>query len=378
VSGAEALSAERVVAFLLAEDLLEEADFLTGDVRLEEAAGRNHCFRVVSTGERSYFFKQAQPGEAGGARGIRNEAEFYGRVEADDRLASLRPFLPRLHRYEPGRGFLVLELRPAYQTIYEAGEADPDLGLPPISQFLAVALAACHLVQVAGGNGDSPLSALPRLPPWALDIPRPPPEILQDLSPGQVQILKLLQERPRIAAQLDGLRSAWAAGALVHGDLKWANLLVEVESPGGRPIGLKLIDWELARLGDPAWDIGSVFQSYLSHSVLALPLPEDATPEIAAQAFAACLPAVHRHIGIFWTAYIQAVRLSPGGAQSLLDRSTGYCAARLLQSAFEWTQYESRMPRSAAAILQLSLNIFANPRAAQGGVLGLPSGGGPG
>ncbi|MGH7753091.1 MAG: hypothetical protein ACREN5_09760, partial [Gemmatimonadales bacterium] len=161
---AEALSPEGVVAFLLAERLLEESEFIAGDIRVEEASGRNRCFRATSTGERSYFLKQAQPGEAGGARGIRNEAEFYSQVGADARLAALRPFLPRLHRYDPARGLLVLQLRPAHRTVYDAGESDPELGLPSIGGFLAAALAACHSVPVSSGNGASCLAGLPQRP----------------------------------------------------------------------------------------------------------------------------------------------------------------------------------------------------------------------
>lgn len=45
-----------------------------------------------------------------------------------------------------------------------------------------------------------------------------------------------------------------AAPALVHGDFRNGNLMVDLEAEGGRLVGV--LDWELAYLGDPMADLG--------------------------------------------------------------------------------------------------------------------------
>ncbi|HEY5981433.1 MAG TPA: phosphotransferase [Microlunatus sp.] len=48
------------------------------------------------------------------------------------------------------------------------------------------------------------------------------------------------------------------AGCLVNHDLKWDNVVLT--GPTRRPV---LLDWELAGLGDPAWDLGSLLAEHL-------------------------------------------------------------------------------------------------------------------
>ena len=46
-------------------------------------------------------------------------------------------------------------------------------------------------------------------------------------------------------------------GALVHGDVKWDNVVLD-------PHGMQLFDWELSGAGDPAWDLGSAVADTIS------------------------------------------------------------------------------------------------------------------
>jgi Ser/Thr protein kinase RdoA (MazF antagonist) len=51
--------------------------------------------------------------------------------------------------------------------------------------------------------------------------------------------------------------AAWHPECLVHGDLKWDNCLVEADR-------VRVIDWELSGLGDPAWDVSCVIAEQLA------------------------------------------------------------------------------------------------------------------
>ncbi len=62
---------------------------------------------------------------------------------------------------------------------------------------------------------------------------------------------------PLLSGLLEAAAAAWRPECLVHGDLKWDNCLVEADR-------VRVIDWELSGLGDPAWDVSCVIAEQLA------------------------------------------------------------------------------------------------------------------
>ena len=151
--------------------------------------------------------------------------------------------------------------------------------------------------------------------------------------------------------------------------MKWTNVLVRIDATGA-PVRVVLFDWELARLGDPAWDIGSVFHSYLTHAVLSADVPDDASPGAAAEAIGRAFPAFHSELRTFWETYVESAPASEQGRRRLLSQAIQCCVARLVQSAYEWSQEETAIPGRAAAILQLGINMLYRAEDAGRVVLG--------
>lgn len=70
----------------------------------------------------------------------------------------------------------------------------------------------------------------------------------------------LRRVQPRISGQVRDLRERWQPSAVVHGDLAAQNILVATP-PLGPP--MVVTDWELAGVGDPARDLGTLMGSVL-------------------------------------------------------------------------------------------------------------------
>ena len=86
---------------------------------------------------------------------------------------------------------------------------------------------------------------------------------------------------PEFHAALDELRGEWRQDALIHGDMKWDNCVMpRHDDPARAAEGLKIVDWELADIGDGCWDVGAVFQAYLAHWILTMRIPaEQVSPD---------------------------------------------------------------------------------------------------
>jgi aminoglycoside phosphotransferase (APT) family kinase protein len=83
-----------------------------------------------------------------------------------------------------------------------------------------------------------------------------PPEAAT-LSPVVRATLAALDARPLITDAVARLRRP-VGGCLVNHDLKWDNVVLT--GPTRQPV---LLDWELAGLGDPAWDLGCLLGEHL-------------------------------------------------------------------------------------------------------------------
>jgi hypothetical protein len=211
--------------------------------------------------------------------------------------------------------------------------------------------------------------------PWVLGISRPEVPYLWTASEANLSLLRIIQEFPGIQDGLDDLQRSWRQECLIHGDLKAENIVLET---AGRKGGLRMIDWELARLGDPAWDVGSVWSDVLRLWLLSIPMTPDATVEQTLALAPFPLKRMAPFAGAFWRAYVRERALNGGDADVFLGRSMTFAAARLLQSGFESLARASKVTTNVVYLVQLSWNMMRSPHSAASDLLGLaPWGHGP-
>jgi len=113
-----------------------------------------------------------------------------------------------------------------------------------------------------------------------------------------------LRADERVARFLDAARETVAPGCLVHGDLKWDNVLV-APAPAA---GVRLVDWELSGRGDPAWDVAS----WLAHAV-----------------------ALGDRVGDTATGFVRAYAAVTGEEHAFWARVARQCPARAVHLALE-------------------------------------------
>jgi aminoglycoside phosphotransferase (APT) family kinase protein len=197
--------------------------------------------------------------------------------------------------------------------------------------------------------------------------------LLHDISDANIQIIKIIQQYPEFCNLLDELRHQWRAEALIHFDIKWDNCLVSAaQSTPDRTRPLTIVDWELAGIGDPAWDVGAVFSAYLSFWLLTIPVTAETPPDrllhLARYPLERMLPALRS----FWGSYIRRMQLDAFAAEERLLRAVRYGAARLAQTSYEQMHTGPQLTGNVVCSLQLSLNILRQPREAVVHLLGIP------
>ncbi len=318
-----------VVRTLLRSGLLTPEDAVGPGIVAVDRSVSHQAVRVDVGGEPRLFVKLADPVGSQG-RDLTAEAAVYRAARASAALAAV---VPRCHAIGVGDSPIVLEAVagvPLSQTHLAYGGSTSAAASRRDDRILEQygrAVATTHATTVLPGRG----------PPWLLGALEPRWEHDGWLPEPCRRLLRRLAAQPALRRGFRAAASAWRAECLVHGDLRWANVLV---GTGGATPPVWLIDWELAGEGDPAWDVGSVIADLLGGAALAEAPgggggPPDASR--AAQAFA--------------RGYRDRSGASDDEWAALAARSVGMAGVRLVQSLVEYGSVSAAHLAAAEPVL---------------------------
>jgi len=359
------LNKNDLVHYLLERGLLERRAVVDGDVMVVEGVRRHHNYSVIRRNGAGLFVKQMQPDQAFSAQTLQKEAACYVLMESDPALQPIHALMPRFRSYDPDRHILVLELIGGGENLTELHRrvnAFPS----DVAQRIGELLARYHDVSGRELLPRANAAIFQGQPPWILSFHLMPRGSVQNLSAANGQFMTILQSYPDFGQALDRVRAGWRRNALVHGDMKFDNVVMRFEEQT-----MHVVDWELADVGDSAWDVASILQAYLTWWIATLQRVPTGEPDDAAQY---PLETIQPAIRAFWDAYVSSRRLSAREADAELERAVSYAGARMLQTVYESMAWAPSLTQHAVWQVQACINILKQPRAAATDLLGFPAG----
>lgn len=360
-------SGRPILVRLAARGLLSERDIVDGEVKVSDVSRRNQNFRVTTTSGRSYFVKQG----VGAARSmtVGREAEFFRFASDAPASAQLRQCLPTVRDWDAERKMLIFDLIPDSRSLAEHQQRTRRWPSRLAGQA-GSALAALHAWWPRDvGHENSPITVAG--PPWIFSIHQPDLSVLDSMTSAALEIVRIVQGSGIFRDALDELRNNWRATAVVHGDMKWDNVVLRRCTNGRRGYDVVLVDWELAQLGDPLWDAASFLSQYVDAWIASFPVMDESslsgspTPLVPLERLQ---PAMSR----FWNAYTRGFRFDETVRADGLDRLARYAAARLIQTSIEAEQRGNRLSNAGVLRLQVAENIMRQPAAALASLFGIP------
>jgi len=370
------LELDRVAASLREWGLIDAGCVVDDELTITCVARRNRNFRVDRGDGRGWFIKQPYDPAEGGLETLRRESAFHHFCRDEPAAAPIVRFLPRLLESRDEGAVLVFELVSGARTLESRLRDEPALGrVVPAARAFGAALATVHRVfgrMVA--DEDRRLGWLPRDRPAVPTLHEPPPELLADLSGGNLETLRIIQASEVLGAHLDHSRRSWRADTVIHGDVKLDHVLARAPRGGDDPdaVEIWLVDWEMVGIGDPAWDLAGALQDVLVAWVGSMPLSGQATAETLSAGARLPLARLQESIRAVWDGYREAIGLGPAEAEALLARGVAFAAARLIQSAYEHAADADRLPGGSVLLLQIAENVAADPARARLQLFGIP------
>lgn len=362
------LTVSNLVHYLIARGLVSATSVVNGDFKVVEVGRRNRNYKVIQAASPGLFVKQIKSFDAMAISTLQREAACYRIASGNPAYSALAAVMTRLVEHDATRHCLIVELIPDGENLNEyyarTGSFPAATGA-----MLGAHLGACHRTLRGRPLQAEEMATFPRLAPWILSYHHSHTFPAGSLSGGTLKLQEIVRRYPDLHYNLDRLRHHWNYDSIIHGDMKWDNCLVYPAADGD--LKLKIIDWELVDYGDACWDVGGIFQSYLTSWIYSMPLTSETTPERLVSAAGLQLESLQPAIRAFWRSYREAAGIPPHHAAHTLIRAIEYGAARMVQTAFESLFFSQVMTPHAATLLQVSLNILRNPKEAAQALYGL-------
>ena len=357
------LTAANLVHFLMGQGLLGANEIVAGQVSIIDASRRNRNFKVVRYGSTGLFVKQMRDMQTDAMLTLKREAACYEVAQQD---AALSRLMPRLVRYDENRHVIVVDLLTEAESLLNYHTRHKTFPIE-VGRLLGEGLGLYHTSAGALIENEKLKQLLARQIPLILTLGRGGHAMLNHFGRVGPALSALLQQHKDFEGLLDALGAEWRFDSLIHGDMKWDNVLI---FPAADGLDFRIVDWELADVGDAAWDVGAVLQSFLATWIMSMPIGSGLPPQTYVSMAAQPLEAMRPVLKAFWEAYAGTRKFTQDQSTSELERCMRFGAARLVWAAIEQRLYVSQLDPAASALLQVSLNVLKDPPRAVRELLG--------
>lgn len=360
-----ALTATNVVAYLKSRGFCDDESETAVNWRVAECPSRNWNFVVTrADGGQGFFVKQLRVQDPESFRMMQREATIYQLANYEPDFADLKRIIPPFFNFEDHSKIIVLGLVNGpnlMQSQQQMQQFPAEFG-----QGLGHALAILHH-RVGRGLCATPSHQLfAREAPGIFTAHRNGP-LIRWLGAGQMRLIEQVREHTQLSQGLDDMAASWRPDAFIHGDIKFENAII-VTRPASDLFSsdtgeqLMLVDWELADVGEPCWDVGSAFQAYLSLCLRAVPAHRNLSLREHLEHSTIAIESLSNAIKAFWQSYCKECDLDEVSTQALLERSMRCASARMIQMALEVMHGQAQPTPMALSLLEVSMDLMTHVR----------------
>lgn len=340
-----------LVHYLLSRGFLLNSDVVNSRLVICDVSRRNRNFKVMINENRGLFVKQIQATNELSMKTMQREIDCYQLTREFPKWSAL---MPALIDHDAVRRSLVVELFPRAENLREYHVRVSALPID-VARLLGTVIGQFHRSMPLTDLTRSQLDFFRRKPCWILSFKEAP----ESASGGVKQLLRFLHQSPALLERMDRLSSNWRFDHVIHGDLKWDNCLVFPDAMGNAQA--KLIDWELVDVGDAAWDVGGILQSYFVYWIGFQRSKQTSIDQIVLlDVFLESTQLVNA-LRAFWEAYVDAFNLVRSDQHIQLLRCIEYAAARLMLTVYESSWNSDQLSEDSILMLRLSEMMLMSP-----------------
>lgn len=392
------LGSANVLLYLIERGICSSRDLL---VNVEQLLGKNmnllvHLSRPGSSGVTTdqYMVKQGPIGRSGIPKdGFLEEWRYSQLLRCHDELAALQALVSQPIAYDQENEILVYRFFKCYRDLGDF-YSDSQLFPPAIAAAMGASLAMLHgatfqhkdyLLQL---DPDSPSldPSQVRKPNYRHELGQLTPSIFQRVSIDGLKFYELYQSSRELADAISKLEQESQGCCLIHGDLKFNNILLHDDWLSWIPhvlpcsasslllaegLGVvRFIDWEQWTWGDPAFDVGAIVADYLRAWLRSVMLCRGVDLAVALKLATVPLEMVQPSLQAFLQAYSAQFPLIHDQWPDFSNRVLQFAGLGLIQMIQTKLHYHEPFGTVEKSMLQVAKSLLCQPEAARQMIFG--------
>jgi hypothetical protein len=344
------LSLDNLHFYLLDNGTLDPAAIIDGSYSASQSKTRNITFHVTRKKGQNLFVKQLTQFDAQNSYILQKDATCLWLIKNEPAYSNLSQYVPDYFGYDTENQVLITEFLPDARNL-EIFFRLENGNLSLFSDTIVDILTALHIPLTDALLSLPSMRFLQKQIPWVMNLGMPNTGAQSTGSP----IMQTVTNNPDFQAMLRDARNQYEFTALIHGDIKWMNFLIHGEKGQEK---IKIIDWEIADIGDPLWDVAGIFMSILMMAVAESPYqPKDMSQfpiNEPIKALAPCWPLMAQ----FWQCYVKKNGQQWINPTAALEKALHFAGARLIQTAVEYNMHSNELNPNANRMLLACIALF--------------------
>lgn len=186
------------------------------------------------------------------------------------------------------------------------------------------------------------------------------PEIFGSVPADGLKFFALYQRYDSLGQAIAQLASAFSPSCLTHNDLKLNNILLHTNWQQSSNI-VRLIDWERAAWGDPAFDLGTLISSYVQIWLGSLVISNSLSIEESLRLAMTPLDRLQPPIAALVQSYLNTFPDIIEHRPDFLLRVVQFAGFALIQQIQAMIQYQKSFGNAGIAMLQVAKTLLCRP-----------------
>jgi hypothetical protein len=397
------LGSHNVFAYLLQKNICQPSNAVSS---IEQLIGKNLNLLVhlsaAGSGDKitaRYVVKQGPVGRSGIPKdGFEEEWRFARLLQSHGELADLQAVTSEPIFYDEDNEIIVYRFFEHYQDLGDF-YAENQLYPTAVATAMGIALASLHratfqrnhyLLELDPDLASHESRQLHR-PNYHRELTYLTPSIFQRVSVDGLRFYQICQRAEDLTRAISHLEATSQHCCLIHGDLKFNNILLHRGWQSWQRQGLlgstsslllaedqtvsvvRLIDWEQWKWGDLAFDVGALVADYLRLWLKSLMLDSDLDLAMVLKFAAVPLETVQPSIQAFLRAYVSQFPEIIDVFPDFMNRLFQFAGLGLIRMIQDGLHYHEPFDAVEKCMLQVAKLLLCQPVAAQATILGSAS-----
>jgi len=359
------LSSHNVANYLRDVDLCTDAERHLLEVRSVPA--KNFNLLVTLRNEYQYLVKQERRSPDGKTAGeFLNELRIQEFLRQFPELCQLRTYLPQLLHFDVEQSIVIFSYLDNYQDLANF-YAEKNLFTETIASSIGATIATIHRSTFNRQEYQDffyhNTNTLPinRVEYLTGKLERVEPEIFGMVTPDVLKFIALYQRYDSLGQAMTELSTAFKPCCLTHNDLKVNNILLHVDSDKSSDSIIRIIDWERANWGEPAFDLGILIATYLVIWLNSLVISNSLTIEESLRLATIPLEKIQPSIAALTSTYFDNFPEILEHRPDFLLRVVQFAGFGLIQQVMAMMQNQSSLGNTGIGVLQVAKSLLCRP-----------------